>query len=48
MGKLGGLENAKVEKKEPVKAQPNDNKVGGIFSTKVVAIWRKIFGTRNG
>lgn len=33
-----------AKKRKPVKAQPRDNKVGGIFSSKVVAIWKKIFG----
>ena len=43
MARLGGLTTEKTEKKEPVKALPRDNKVGGIFSTKLVAIWQKIF-----
>lgn len=48
MGKLGGLGIAKTEKKEPVKAQPSTDKDGGIFTSKVVAIWHRIFGKRNG
>lgn len=34
----------KVEKKKPVKAQPIDNGVGGIFTNKVVAIMKKLLG----
>lgn len=44
MGKLQGLSTQKEEKKEPVKAQPKDNGIGGIFVAKVSAIWNKIFG----
>lgn len=42
--KVEHQDSVKVEKKKPVKAQPIDSNVGGIFSTKVVAIWHKIFG----
>lgn len=34
------------KKPEPVKAQPRDNNVGGIFSTKLVEIWHKIFNKK--
>lgn len=44
--KVEHQDTVKVEKKKPVKAQPIDNNVGGIFSTKVVAIWQKIFGKK--
>lgn len=44
MGKLQGLSAEKKEKKEPVKAQPKDNGIGGIFVSKVAAIWQKLFG----
>lgn len=48
MGQLAGLTTEKTEKKKPIKAMPIDNKVGGIFSAKVVAIWQKMFGKKNG
>lgn len=35
-------DSVKVEKKKPVKAQPIDNGVGGIFTNKVVAIMKKL------
>lgn len=44
MAKIGGLTVDKVEKKEPVKAQPKTDKDGGVFTSKIVAIWNKIFG----
>lgn len=43
MAKIGGLTADKTEKKAPVKAQPKDNGIGGIFVAKVSAIWNKIF-----
>jgi hypothetical protein len=43
MAKLEGLTAGKTEKKEPVKALPKDNGIGGIFVAKVSAIWNKIF-----
>lgn len=43
MAILGGLTVDKTEKKEPIKAQPKDNGIGGIFVAKVSAIWHKIF-----
>lgn len=42
MGRLKDFADLNVGKKPPVKAQPNDNNVGGIFSTKLVAILQKI------
>lgn len=44
MGKLQGLSTEKEEKKGPVKAQPKTDKDGGVFTSKIVAIWQKIFG----
>lgn len=49
MGKLSGLSAEKSEKKAPIKAgstHQDDN--GGIFQRKVVAIWQKLFGRKNG
>jgi hypothetical protein len=40
--KVEHQDTAKVEKKKPVKAQPIDNGVGGIFTNKVVAIMKKL------
>lgn len=37
-------DSTKVEKKKPVKAQPINNGVGGIFTNKVVAIMKKLLG----
>lgn len=42
--KVEHQDTAKVEKKKPVKAQPIDNGVGGIFTNKVVAIMKKLLG----
>ena len=49
MGKLAGLSNEKRDKKIPIKAGSThqDNK-GGIFTAKIVAIWQKLFGRKNG
>lgn len=42
--KVEHQDSVKVEKKKPVKAQPIDNGVGGIFTNKVVAIMKKLLG----
>lgn len=42
MGRLKDFIDLKVGKKQPIKAQPTDNNVGGIFSTKLVSIIQKI------
>lgn len=42
--KVEHQDTVKVEKKKPVKAQPIDNGVGGIFTNKVVAIMKKLLG----
>lgn len=44
MAKIEGLTTEKIEKKAPVKAQPKTDKDGGVFTSKIVAIWNKIFG----
>lgn len=44
MAKIGGLTTEKTEKKAPVKALPKTDKDGGVFTSKIVAIWNKIFG----
>lgn len=49
MGKLSGLVAGKVEKAQPIKAGSTyQDNVGGIFQRKVIAIWQKIFGNKNG
>lgn len=45
--KVEQQDSVKVEKKRPVKAQPIDNGVGGIFTNKVVAIVNKLRGKAN-
>lgn len=45
--KVEQQDSVKVEKKKPVKAQPIDNGVGGIFTNKVVAIVNKLRGKTN-
>lgn len=45
--KVEQQDSTKVEKKKPVKAQPVDNGVGGIFTNKVVAIVNKLRGKAN-
>lgn len=42
--KVEHQDSVKTEKKKPVKAQPIDNGVGGIFTNKVVAIMKKLLG----
>lgn len=48
MGQLKKLSEVQDEKKKPVKAQPKTDKDGGIFTSKIVAIWNKIFRKNNG
>ena len=48
MGQLSGLTAEKIGKRKPVKAQPITDKDGGIFTAKIVAIWNKLFGRKNG
>lgn len=45
MAKIGGLTVDKVEDKKPIKAgSTHRDDTGGIFTRKIVAIWKKIFG----
>lgn len=42
MGRLKGLSEIKVGEKPPVKAQPITDKDGGIFTSKIIAIMKKL------
>lgn len=45
--KVEQQDSTKVEKKKPVKAQPETDKDGGIFATKIIAIMNKLRGIYN-
>lgn len=46
--KVEHQDTAKVEKKKPVKVFPKDDNIGGIFSSKLVEIIKRIKESING